>query len=103
MDNNKKYNISDLSPHLFWDVDRSKLDWEQHNSTIIHDVLEYGKEMDWKIIKSIYGIEHISEIAMTFRSLDDVTLHFVATISNTSIKDYRCYNTKQSAPNYFWS
>ena len=42
------YRISDFSPHLFWDVDRSKLDFEAHAAQIIKGTLEYGLMKDWK-------------------------------------------------------
>lgn len=97
----KQYKISDLSPHLFWDVDGMKMDWEGSKSIVIKRVLELGRLNDWIIIRNNYGIKTIAEVAMTFRDLDDVSFFFIATLSNEPIKKFRCYTTKQSIPKHW--
>lgn len=84
-----------LSPHLFWDVNKDILDWEKHAALIIKRVLEYGLWNDWKIIYKQYNMQFIAQQAMQFRELEPKALNFIANISATSLKDYRCYTTKQ--------
>ncbi len=41
------FNLHDLSPHLFWDVDMNLLDPEKSFPFITKRVLEYGFLSDW--------------------------------------------------------
>lgn len=96
------HSISELSEHLFWDVDSENLDFEKSKEFIIHRVLEYGLMEDWKLIKKIYGLETIKQISLQFRELDDVTLAFLSAIFNIDKKEFRCYTNKTSTPG-FWN
>jgi len=87
---------SDLSPHLFWDVNKKSLDWGKNASFIIKRVLEYGLWSDWKIIDAHYGIEFIAEKAKHFRELEPKALNFIATLSHVPLTAFRCYTTIQS-------
>ena len=95
-----QYTIADLSPHLFWDVDKSSIDFDD-KFLIIHRVLEYGLLKDWILINQVYGANKIKEIATQLRSLDDVTLSFLCTIYHIEKKDFRCYNFRQSTQSYW--
>lgn len=86
--------INQFSKHLFWDVDREKIDLHMHRAYIVQRVLEYGVMKDWKLLCSIWNIEEIAAIARELRSLDDVSLNFIATISNTPKENFRCYQWK---------
>lgn len=44
--------INQFSSHLFWDIDRDKLDWNKHRMYIVERVLEYGVLSDWKLLRS---------------------------------------------------
>ncbi len=99
MDNsNKKHNISELSDHLFWDVDKEKISWEGNKHLIVQRVLQYGTMNDWNILKTIFGIKGIAAIAMEIRDLDPVSHNFIATISDTPKEKYRCFIERQSNP-----
>lgn len=95
------YSINDFSPHLFWDVDRNKLDWEKNRSQIVKRVLEYGLLNDWKLIQQYYGVAQIGEICKTLRSLDERSLGFIATITDIPKESFRCYILKQSIPRHW--
>lgn len=90
--------IEQFSKHLFWDVDRSRLDAETHQDYIIKQVLEYGLLNDWVIIQKHYGIARIAQTATTFRVLDKKALSFIATLSHRPKEDFRCYTPQQSTP-----
>lgn len=57
----KTHAISELSPHIFWDVNIDLLDFEKSKEQIIYKVVEFGLMNDWKIIKDIYGLEVIKK------------------------------------------
>ena len=98
----KAPSLGQLSPHLFWDVDKTKLEWQKDDLFIIGRVLEYGLLPDWEMIKSVYGLGQISKKVVHLRSLDDVTLSFLCLIFNLEPQAFRCYRLKQSSPN-FWN
>jgi len=92
--------ITDLSPHLFLDTDRSALDFESAAALIIHRVLEYGVMSDWKIIRQVYGMDRIRDVAVQLRTLDNVTLAFLCTIFHLEKTDFRCYILRQSTQTF---
>ena len=96
----KDYQISDLSPHLFWDVDVQQLDWEKNLHFLIQRVLEYGVDRDWQILKQKFTIAQLAQISTELRTLDDKALHFIAAISHTPITQFRCYTTGQLGRDY---
>lgn len=97
-----KHTINDFSEHLFWDLDKSKISFEHSKYSIIYKVLEFGSVKDWNIIKEVYGLDEIKNVAVTFRSLDPVTLAFLVNYFNLKKSDFRCYTNKLSTQN-FWN
>ncbi|MCQ2589954.1 MAG: hypothetical protein MJ179_05980 [Treponema sp.] len=95
MDSNISF-IDNFSSHLFWDTDRSQLDFTEHKDYIIKQVLEFGYDKDWKLLKQKYSINQIKESAMNARTLDKKAASFIACLTNTNIKDFRCYTTTHS-------
>lgn len=98
----KEYVISDLSPHLFWDVDMAAIDWQTNKAFIVERVMAYGELKDWGILKKIYGLNSIKEIATNLRNLDDFSIAFLSLVLKVKKEDFRCYRLKQSRPD-FWS
>lgn len=98
----KQYSIHDLSSHLFWDTDINALDFEKSKEQIIYKVIEFGMIGDWEMIKAVYGLETIKNISLNFRSLDEVSLAFLANIFQIDKTNFRCYKLKQSNQN-FWN
>lgn len=95
--------INQLSPYLFWDMDRELTDMDTCPSQIIQRVLEYGTWKDWKLILSYYGLDKIVNVCRSLRTMDVKALSFICCISNTDKTEYRCYHTKQSSPNSEYS
>lgn len=96
------YTINDLSEHLFWDINKTTVNFETSKNSIIYKVLEYGTIKDWKIIKEVYGLEEIKKAVITFRSLDPVTLSFLCNYFHLKKTDFRCYTNTLSVQN-FWN
>lgn len=86
--------ISQLSPHLFWDIDINDFDAERNSAQLIQRVLECGELNDWKLVYSFYGLERIVSDCKSLRTLNPKALSFVCAISDTKKEDYRCYNQK---------
>ncbi len=97
----KSISISDFSPALFWDVDKSTLDFEKHRRFIIERTLMRGKLSDWFLIKAKYGKDIIKSESMQVRYLDKYTLNFCAAYFNEPITNFRCYILKQSMPSHW--
>ena len=93
-----EFELNNLSNYLFWDTDKSKLDWDRNSKFIIHRVLEYGQLNDWLLIQKKYGILKIVDNVKKMRSLEVKALSFVATISKTPIETFKCYTYRQSNP-----
>ena len=100
MENNKvdkeKYKLTDLSPQLFWDTRVEDVDWEDHAGFIVERVLEYGMMKDWKMIREVYGLERIKNLALGLRSLSDLSLSFLCSLFNLEKEQFRCYILRQS-------
>lgn len=89
-----KIKISDFSEHLFWDVDKTNLDFNKHQTYIIKYVLMYGLYEDWKLLKKLYGIEVIGKNASEIRDLDYKTAAFIALLSKRNVKEFACYTSE---------
>ena len=94
----RQINPNDFSNHLFWDVDKTKLDLEKHQTFFVQRVLEYGLIADWHLIVKYYGIRRIGEISTKLRSLEPKSLSFISALSKIPLEKFRCYTTKQSIP-----
>jgi len=93
--------ISNLSKHLFWDVDVKSLDQEVHDKYIISKVLQYGFFKDFLLLKSYYGLKKIADVAVKIKSLDKKTASFIALLSNRSKDNFICYTTTVSTPKHW--
>gem|GEM_PF-710735 len=88
------YKISDLSPHLFWDVDRNKISWNIDAPYIINGIVEYGVFSDFKIMLKIYSRELIVEIIKQLRYLTPKTHQFLSLFFNQDEMEFRCYEQR---------
>ena len=100
---NKEFcNIDNFSSHLFWDMNKSNLDFEISKSQIIYHVVEYGVMKDWLLIQKIYPKEEIKAVVTNLRTLDKVTLSYLSHFFQIDKNQFRCYTTSQSAQS-FWN
>jgi hypothetical protein len=97
----KPITIDDFSQHLFWDVDLEGFDFEKHDRFFAQRVIEYGKMEDWNLLKKLFGLERIKELALQFRTLDAVSLSYLAAIFKIDKSEFRCYKHKQLIQNYW--
>ena len=97
----KQITINDFSQHLFWDVDLDGFDFEKHAGFFAQRVIEYGKIGDWNLLKELYGLEKIKELALQFKTLDAVSLSYLSAIFKIDKTEFRCYKHKQLVQNYW--
>lgn len=93
----KNLTIIDLSQNLFWDTEPSTIDIDKNSAFVIERVLEYGQWEDWKKIKEYYTLEKIKDVAINLRSLEPSAMSFIATITHTSLEEFRCFKLIQSS------
>ncbi|MGM0625080.1 MAG: DUF6922 domain-containing protein [Bacteroidota bacterium] len=99
--NEKNISPKDFSQHLFWDVDVDTLDLEQHKTFIIRRAMEYGKSNDWELLKSRYSMDEIKNAIISARAMDPKVISFVAMLTNTPLRSFRCYTNQQSNPSFY--
>ncbi len=92
----EKYHISDLSTHLFWDVDKSKISLEKSVQYIIERVAYLGGLKDWLMIQKIYDNETVKKVILNMSYLDVKSLHFYAQVFDIPKERFKCYKLKQS-------
>jgi hypothetical protein len=90
--------ISQLSPVLFWDIDKERMDLERHSAGLIQRVLEHGTLQDWRLTRDYFGMDRIVADCKSLRTLDPMALSFICAMSDTKKEDYRCYHFRQSTP-----
>lgn len=90
------HKVTDLSKHLFWDVDMASIDIIEDDQFIISRILENGVLSDWKIALDTYGLSHVNEVTKNIRSLNMVSVHFMAFLTSTPLNQYRCFVERQS-------
>jgi hypothetical protein len=61
---------------LFWDVDHTTLDIEQHFRFIVERILSRGDVDDLKWALETYGQTRLKEVVVSARSLDPRSLNF---------------------------
>jgi hypothetical protein len=93
--------ISNLTPHIFWDVDIKTIDLEKNGVFVLQRVLQYGLLKDWQLIKSVLGTEKLKSIAVKIPSLDDVSISFLSNLLQIEKSEFKCYKNRQSNQNYW--
>lgn len=88
--------MSPLSQHLFWDVDPSKIDYEEHASWLTRRVLEYGDWPDWQSLVKYYGKEHLATIVLSIRSMHPKAFAFCKIWFDLPEQSFRCFTNPQS-------
>ena len=95
------FKISALSPHLFWDVDISKLSLHDNKQFIVKRILEYGLLSDWMQLNQYLDINEIADIVSGIKDLDCKSLSFIATLSKRPKEKFLCYTTQQSTAQHW--
>jgi hypothetical protein len=93
--------ISDFSPTLFWDVDKTKIDFELHAAHIVDKVMQRGTWEDFTKIIAYYGRKRVGELVKNLRFLDKQTLQFSSVYFQIPKHEMRCFIWQQSNPTHW--
>jgi hypothetical protein len=91
----------ELRQSLFWDTDVKTLDVQKHKRHIIERTLTRGRIDEVRLVFAFYGKETISEVMLSARYLDKLTLSLCIALFNKPITDFRCYKLAQSNPQHW--
>ncbi len=94
----QQLSISDFSATLFWDIDKSQLDFEKHVVHIVDKAINFGTWKDFKTVLAYYGRERVKEIVKNLRYMDKRTLRFSSVYFDIPITEMRCYIWQQLNP-----
>jgi hypothetical protein len=87
--------MSNLSPHLFWDVRAEDIDFEKHAAWLARRVLEYGDWPDWQTLVHYYGKDRLAAIVTGIRSLHPRALAFCKVWFGLPASAFRCSKSPQ--------
>ncbi len=93
--------ISELSKHLFWDVDSTTLDPIRSSRFIIRRVLQYGTIDDWRKLVEYYGIQEIARATIQARDIDRKSAAFVSLLADIPKEKFKCYAERQSTTKHW--
>ena len=82
--------VARLSPGLFWDTDREKVDPAVHRRAIVQRVLERGSWTDWTAIRDAFTVPVIVSEAQRLRSLEPKALSFISCVGGVAPETFRC-------------
>ena len=97
----KNLRMKNFSNHLFWDIDKTQIDFDNSKPFIIERVMSHGLLSDWFLLKELYGLEVIRQVVLTCRYLDKSCLNFCSTYFNEPKENFRCYKLAQSIPTHW--
>ena len=81
-----------ISPHLLWDVDRSKIDLERMKVFIVERVIERGNKEDFYTIFQLYGgMEGVREIVKKASFYDPRDEALARVLFDLKKEDLECY------------
>jgi hypothetical protein len=79
-----------FSKHLFWDIDRSKLNYKEDKELIIERVLVYGNEDDERRLYNLYSKNVVKKAAMKSENLNDRTVSYLSVILDIPREKFKC-------------
>ena len=80
---------------IFWDVDYTKLDFENRSSFIIERVFERGDVEDIRQCRRFYGDEKVANALLNAKWLMPQTVNLASALFDNKPQDYRCYKQIQ--------
>jgi len=90
-----------FSNYLFWDVDKSQINFNNSKAYVIERVISHGLLSDWKTLKELYGLPTIREVVLKIRYLDNSCLNFFTYYFDEPKENFRCYKLAQSIPTHW--
>ena len=94
--------MPNIQKRVFWDVDYDTLDFEKDKFYIIEKVINHGVGSDFIGLVNYYGKATIKQEIVKSTHFKKETLNFICFYFHLSLKDFPCYNLRQSIPQQ-WS
>ena len=91
-----------LRKSLLWEVDNSKIDWQEMRDFIVQRVIERGRPDDFYAILNKYSFEEVREAIKRIPHLNPRDLAFVCTVFHIDKKELKCTTSKR-LKNQHWS
>ena len=92
---------TNLSDHLFWDINIDSFDPKKHLRWLLSRVVSYGYLKDWQLLKSSCAIEDIKREAVLIKSMNKKDLNFLSKALNIPINNFKCYTQIQSTSTHW--
>ena len=86
----------ELSPYLFWDTDRTRLDWERDAAFVIRRTFERGSLNDLLEVLVHYGREQVVGVLTQVEDLPDGVAALASVLFNVPAHEFRCYTSTPS-------
>ena len=85
-----------ISPHLLWDIDKSKIDYQKMKVFIVERVIERGDKEDFYAIFHLYGgPKGVREIVKKANFYDPRDEAMARVLFDLKKKDLECYKRKR--------
>lgn len=86
--------LDQLSEHLFWDVDRQRVDPDANAGFLLPRIVERGTRADVHAAWAFYGEERVKDILLAAPSLTRKTIAFFANQFQLPREAFRAYQRK---------
>jgi hypothetical protein len=83
--------LENLTPALFWDVDRATVDPEKHSRFIIPRIMDRGTREDVREVMRFYGNDVVREVLLTAPALHKKTIAYFACKFDVPRDHFRAY------------
>lgn len=80
----------ELSPYLFWDTDRTRLNWQRDAAFVIQRTFERGTLNDLLEVLVHYGRERVVEVLTQAEDLPDGVAALASVLFNVPSHEFRC-------------
>lgn len=94
-------NTPAISKTAFWDVDFSKLDFENRSLFIMEKVLNYGLWSDIMEIFRYYGRDRVRKEIIQASYLKKTALSFLCLVLDLQENEFKCYTKTRSNPEHW--
>ena len=92
--------IPQLSPYLFWDYHRDRINLDTDRKLILERVFSRGTENDERLVYRYYGKEEIKRTVVEIKYFDIKVLNYLSVILDIPRENFKCYE-KSLSPNPF--
>lgn len=87
-----------LSPQLFWDVERASVDPRKHRAFLIPRIMDRGTREDVKAAREFYSVGVLKQVLVEAPSLHPKTIAYFATLFELPRDAFRAYRSVSGFP-----